>query len=67
MNNTFGPSTQPFIKATLVKNKTILLGLLMSFGTRNICSKAFKVLCCVIYTIISNYVCLYYLAYEYIF
>ena len=64
MNNTFGPITQPYIKATLKKHNTKVLALLMFYQTRNNPKKAFKVLSCVIYTIISNYVCIDYLACE---
>ena len=34
MNTTFGPITQPFIRATLAKNKTRVLALLMFYETR---------------------------------
>ena len=34
MNNTFGPTTQPFIRSTLAKNKTKVLELLMLYDTR---------------------------------
>ena len=60
MKNTFGGITQPLIIATLFK-KTRLLALLMSYekGAENI---AYRVLSCVIYTIIKNNVCIDYLA-----
>ena len=64
MNNKFGPSTQPFIRATLSKNKKRVLALLMFYETRKNPKKAFKVLSFVIYKIISNYVCIDYLACE---
>ena len=64
INNKFGPSTQPFITATLEKNNTRALVLLMLYETRKNPKKAFKVLSCFIYTIISNYVCIDYLACE---
>ena len=35
MNNTFGPITQPYIKATLAKNNRIMLALLMFYETIN--------------------------------
>ena len=49
----FGPITQPHIRSTLSKNKTIVLALLVFYETRaeNI---AYKVFICVIYTIIKN-------------
>ena len=54
MFTTFGESTQPFIKATLFKNKTIVLELLMLYEPRSE-KIAYRVLSCVIYTIIKNY------------
>ena len=62
MNNTFGPITQPYIRSTLAKNTTRVLALLMFYETRQNPNKYFKVLSCVIYTIISNYFCIDYLA-----
>ena len=63
MNTTFGKFTQPFIKATLSKNNTSMLSLIMFHETRGGNSKKyFSVLSCVIYTIIKNYVCIDYLA-----
>ena len=62
--NTFGPSTQPFIRATLAENKTRVLSLLMFYETRKNPKKYFKVLSYVICTIINNYVCIDYLACE---
>ena len=63
MNTTFGELTQPFIKATLSKNNTIVLELIMFHETRGEKPKNnFRVLSCVIYTIIKNYVCIDYLA-----
>ena len=61
IKNTFGAITQPFIRDTLSKKKTRVLALSMFYETRaeNI---AYRVLSCVIYTIIKNYVCIYYLA-----
>ena len=50
----FGPITQPHIRSTLSKNKTIVLALLVFYETRaDNPKKAFKVLSCVIYTIIK--------------
>ena len=62
MNTKFGPITQSHIRATSEKNKTRVLELLMSYETRKNTKKAFRVLSCVIYTIIKNYVCIDYLA-----
>ena len=39
----------------------------MFYDTRKDPKKVFKVLSCVIYTMISNYVCIDYLVFEYIF
>ena len=63
IKNTFGTITQPHISKILAK-KTRVLALLMFYETRKNPKKVFKVLSCVIYTIISNYVCIYYLASE---
>ena len=64
MNNAFGAITQPFIRAALEKNKTRVLALLIFYETRNNPKKYFKVLSCFIYTIINNYVYIYYLVCE---
>ena len=55
MNNKFGAITQPFIIYTLLKKKTRLLALVIFYETRaeNI---SYRVLSCVICTIIKNYV-----------
>ena len=62
MNNTFFPTTQPYIRAILEKKKTRVLELLTIYETINNPKKDFKVLSCAIYKIISNYVCIDYLA-----
>ena len=68
MYTTFGEITQPFIKSTLSKNNTSVLALIMIYETRaDNPKKYFRVLSCVIYTIIKNYVCIDYLACQYIF
>ena len=63
MNNIFITSTQPSIRSIFQKN-TRVLALLMFYETRNNPKKYFKVLSCVIYTVISNYACIDYLACE---
>ena len=60
----FGEITQPHISKVLSKQNTRVLALLMSYETRKNPKKIFIVLSCVIYTIISNYVCIDYLGYE---
>ena len=61
MYTTFGEITQTFIKSTLLKNNTIVLAVIMSYET--ISNRiAYRVLSCVIYTTIKNYVCIDYLA-----
>ena len=61
----FGPIKQYHIRATLSKKKTRVLALLMFYETRaDNPKKYFKVLSCVIYTIIKNYVFIYYLAWQ---
>ena len=54
MYNTFGEITQPFIKATLSKNNISVLELSMFYETRgDNLRKSFRVLSCVIYSIIK--------------
>ena len=65
MYTTFGEITQPFIKATLLKKNTSVLSLIMFYDKRaDNPNKAFRVLSCVIFTIINNYVYIDYLAYQ---
>ena len=61
MSTAFGAITQTHIRATLSKNKTMVLALLMFYETKEE-KITNKVLSCVIYTIIKYYVCIYYLA-----
>ena len=57
MKTKFCDIIQPFIRATLLKNKTRMLALLTFFKTR--AEKiSYRVLSFVIYTIIKNYVCI---------
>ena len=58
---TFGAITQPHISKILSKTNTRVLELFMFYETR---PKHIKVLSCVIYTIISNYVHIDYLGSE---
>ena len=63
INDTFGALTQPFIKNTITEDNTSILALLIFHDT--IVTKPrkhFRVLSCVIYTIIDHYICIGYLA-----
>ena len=63
MYTIFGEIIQPFIKATLAKNSTSVLYLILSYDTgADNPNKAYKVMSCVIYTKIKNYVCIDYIA-----
>ena len=64
MNTKFGEITQPHIRTKLAKHNTRVLELLLFYETRHNPDKDFRVLSCVIYTIISHYVCIDYLACE---
>ena len=59
----FGTITQPYIRATLSKNKTRVLTLLILNETRAE-KLSYKVLSCVIYTMIKHYGCIYYLDFQ---
>ena len=62
MYTRFGEITQPFIKATLAKDNTSVLALIIFYETRaDNPKKALIVFSCVIYSIIKNYVCIDYL------
>ena len=63
MFTTFGAITQPFIKSKLLKKKTRVLSLILFYetGAKMI---AYKVLSCVIYTVIKNDVCIDHLAFQ---
>ena len=57
MHTTFGEITQPFIKTTLSKNNTRVLALITFCETiGDNPEKYFRLLSCVIYTIIKKYV-----------
>ena len=63
MYTTFGEIIQPFIRATLSKNNTHVLALIMSYETRGDNPKIyFIVLSCVVYSILENCVYIDYLA-----
>ena len=65
MKTIFGAITQPYLRTTLAKNNTRVLALLMFHDTRGENpDTSFRVLICVSYTIIKNYVCIDYLAYQ---
>ena len=59
MNYTFGTITQPFIKYVTKKKNTCVLALVIFYETRHKnATKSFRVLSCVIYTIIDIFVCI---------
>ena len=61
--NIFGEITQPFINAKFSKNNTSASSLIMFYETiSGNPKKYFRLLSCVIYTIIKNYVCIDYIA-----
>ena len=63
MNTKFGDLTQLFIKATLSKNNTSVLSLIMFHETREENpKKSFRMLSCFIYSKIKDYVFINYLA-----
>ena len=63
--NTFGKDTNYHINTILMKKNTRVLALVVFYELRNIHPrKMFKVLSCVIYTIINRYVCIDYLGTE---
>ena len=62
MKTTFGAITQPHIRTMLENNNARVLALLMFYEIRKNPEKVFKVSSCIIYRIISNYVCIIYLA-----
>ena len=63
MNDMFGTLTQPFIRNNTKKKNTCVLALVMFYETRHKnTTEAFRVLICVIYTIIENYVFIDYLS-----
>ena len=65
LKNTFGPSTNIYIgKILLEKNTRVLALVIFDENMTKITRKMFRVLSCVIYTIIGKYVCIDYLGYE---
>ena len=61
MNTTFGDITQPSIKSTSAKNNTSVLSLII-FYEKGEDNKYYRVLSCVIYTMIENVVYINHLA-----
>ena len=61
MKTTFGTMNQQHISKILSKTNSRVLALVVFYNTR---PKRFKVLSCVIYTIIRNYVCIHYFGSE---
>ena len=64
LKNTFGPSTSIHIGKILSKKKRVLALVIFYENRKKITGKMFRVLSCVIYTIIGKYVCIDYLGYE---
>ena len=65
LKSTFGPSTNTHIGKTLLKDNTRVLALVMFYENRKTKSREmFRVLSCVIYTIISKYVFIKYVGSE---
>ena len=64
MKITFGAITQPHISKILAKYNTRVLALFIFYETIKNPRKVFKVLSCIIYTIIRHYICIDYLASE---
>ena len=63
MYTIFDEITQPFIKATLAKNNTSVLALIIFYETiADNTKKYYIVLSCVIHIIINHYVCIDYLS-----
>ena len=63
--NTFGTDTTSHINTILLKKNTRVLALVIFYENRKTNPrKMFKVLSCVIYTIIDKYVCIDYLGTE---
>ena len=59
LKNIFGPDTNNHIAKTLSKNNTRVLALVIFCESgKKIIRKPFRVLSCVIYTIIDKYVCI---------
>ena len=65
LSNTFGADTNKHINNILLKRNTRVIALVVHYEHGNLNSrKIFKVLSCVIYTIIDRYVCIDYLCIE---
>ena len=64
MKTTFGSITQTHISKISAKQNTRMLAISIFYETRKNPKKVFKVFSCVIYIIISNYVCIDYLSSE---
>ena len=65
LKNTFGPSTNIHIGKIILKTNTRVLAFVIFYENREkIVRKMFRLLSCVIYTIIGKYVCIDYLGSE---
>ena len=63
LKDKFGPDTNKHIHKTIKKTRVLALVVFNELGNTNT-RKMFKVLSCVIYTIIDRYVCIDYLGTE---
>ena len=64
LKNTFGTSSKAHISKILLKANTRVLLLVMFYENGKNTKKMFRMLSCVLYTIISKYVCIDYLGFE---
>ena len=64
MKNTFGAIIQPHISKILSKKQKKTVSIINVLQDKKNPKNVFKVLSCVIYTIINNYVCIDYLVSE---
>ena len=65
LKNTFGPDTNSHIAKTSAKKNKIVLALVIFYESgKKIIRKLFRVLSCVIYTIVGKYFCIDYLGSE---
>ena len=61
LRDTFHPNTMKKIRNVMRKKDTCVIALIMFYESKKIPMKVYRVLSCVIYYIIENYVCIEYL------